>query len=219
MTGPAIEYHHFVQYLLQQGDSARVMFMCTAPENAGCRTFCQTCWDESQERCVCDDVDRKPNMTGGHPCNHLGWAENSPEELYDGVDDTAVRGPVPQPIVWSWEGDYYTWDYATPTAAVIDAAHIDRQRAWSEATFGPYPRLQGVIDHIRKELVEVVESGGDLSEWVDVLMLAFDGACGSGASSQEIIDAFAAKLGINQARKWPDWRTADRSKAIEHVRA
>ena len=104
------------------------------------------------------------------------------------------------------------------SAAVIDAAHIDRQRVWSENTFGPYPRLAGVIDHIRRELVEVAESGNDLSEWVDVLMLAFDGACGSGASSQAIIDAFMAKLEVNQARTWPDWRTADRSKAIEHVR-
>lgn len=102
---------------------------------------------------------------------------------------------------------------------IINAAYIDRQRAWSENTFGPYPRLAGVVDHIRKELIEVVESGNDLSEWVDVLMLAFDGACGTGATSQEIIDALAAKLAINEARTWPDWRTADRSKAIEHVRS
>ncbi|MCV7212631.1 DUF550 domain-containing protein [Mycolicibacterium canariasense] len=86
-----------------------------------------------------------------------------------------------------------------PPAAAIDAAHLDRQRTWSENTFGPYPRLAGVVDHIRKELVEVVDSGNDLSEWVDVLMLAFDGACGTGASSQEIIDALQAKLAVNEA--------------------
>ncbi len=103
-------------------------------------------------------------------------------------------------------------------ANIIDAAYIDRQRAWSENTFGPYPRLAGVIDHIRKELIEVAESDGDLSEWVDVLMLAFDGACGSGATSQAIIDALRAKLEINEQRDWPDWRTADRTRAIEHVR-
>ncbi len=102
---------------------------------------------------------------------------------------------------------------------IIDAAYLDRQRAWSEGTFGPYPRLAGVVDHIHKELIEVVNSGNDLSEWVDVLMLALDGACGSGASSQAIIDALHAKLEVNQARDWPDWRTADRTKAIEHVRA
>ncbi|ORV13601.1 hypothetical protein AWB94_04920 [Mycolicibacterium canariasense] len=100
----------------------------------------------------------------------------------------------------------------------MDADHLDRQRAWSENTFGPYPRLAGVVDHIRKELIEVVDSDNDLSEWVDVIMLAFDGACGTGASSQEIIDAIAAKLEVNEARTWPDWRTADRTKAIEHVR-
>lgn len=104
------------------------------------------------------------------------------------------------------------------SANIIDAAYLDRQRAWSENTFGPYPRLAGVVDHIRKELVEVVDSGNDLSEWVDVLMLAFDGACGTGASSQKIIDALQAKLTVNERREWPDWRTADRTKAIEHVR-
>lgn len=34
-------------------------------------------------------------------------------------------------------------------------AHLTRQAAFSRATFGPGPRTKGVIDHIRKELVEV----------------------------------------------------------------
>ena len=30
--------------------------------------------------------------------------------------------------------------------------HLRRQREWSESTFGPGNRTQGVLDHIRKEL-------------------------------------------------------------------
>jgi hypothetical protein len=100
----------------------------------------------------------------------------------------------------------------------IDDRHLFRQIAFSERAFGPGPRLEGVIDHISKELVEVRESGGALEEWVDVIILAFDGAWRSGASPAEIIAAVKAKQERNERRVWPDWRTADTGKAIEHVR-
>jgi hypothetical protein len=74
-----------------------------------------------------------------------------------------------------------------------------------------------VTDHIRRELVEVVESGGDLAEWIDVLILALDGCWRTGASSDEITVALADKTVRNEGRTWPDWRTADPTKAIEHV--
>lgn len=34
-------------------------------------------------------------------------------------------------------------------------AHLTRQAAFSRATFGPGPRTEGVIDHVKKELREV----------------------------------------------------------------
>lgn len=100
----------------------------------------------------------------------------------------------------------------------IDAAHIDHQREWSEATFGPGVRA-GVLDHIRKELVEVQESGlTDLEEWVDIIILGLDGAWRAGNDGATVIAAIKAKQAKNERRTWPDWRTADRDKAIEHVR-
>lgn len=33
-----------------------------------------------------------------------------------------------------------------------------------------------------------------------------------------IIDAIKAKQAKNEARDWPDWRTRDPDKAIEHVK-
>lgn len=96
--------------------------------------------------------------------------------------------------------------------------HLQRQRAFSESTFGPGQRLQGVLDHIRKELVEVEESGGSLAEWVDVILLAFDGAWRADNTPERIAEAIAAKQAKNESRTWPDWRTAEPGKAIEHVR-
>lgn len=103
-------------------------------------------------------------------------------------------------------------------ANVIDAAHIAHQREWSIATFGPGARTAGVIDHITKELAEIRGAPNDLSEWADVIILALDGAQRTGAEPQAIIDAIKAKQARNEARNWPDWRTADPNKAIEHAR-
>ena len=100
----------------------------------------------------------------------------------------------------------------------IDAAHIDRQRCFTEATFGPGLRTKGVVDHIRKELKEILDDPKDLEEWVDVIILGFDGAWRTGASSQEIIDAIKAKQTKNELRQWPDWETVGQDQAIEHVR-
>lgn len=97
--------------------------------------------------------------------------------------------------------------------------HIERQKNWSERTFGPGPRVLGVCDHIRKELREIEESPNDLSEWVDVVLLAIDGAWRAGYSPEDIVAGIAAKQEKNEGRHWPDWRTAPADKAIEHVRA
>lgn len=100
--------------------------------------------------------------------------------------------------------------------------HLRRQIDFSARTFGPGDRTVGVCDHIRKELIEVDidhRLGHDtLAEWVDVILLAFDGAWRSGHSPEQIAEAIEAKQAKNEGRKWPDWRTADPTKAIEHDR-
>ncbi|BCB18022.1 hypothetical protein OCUBac02_09160 [Bosea sp. ANAM02] len=97
-------------------------------------------------------------------------------------------------------------------------AHLERQRAFSHKTFGPGARTKGVIDHIRKELAEIEAQPDDIEEWVDVIILAFDGAWRAGWEPAKIVEAITTKQKKNEARKWPDWRTADPEKAIEHLR-
>lgn len=104
----------------------------------------------------------------------------------------------------------------------IDAAHIQRQIEFSADKFGPGAREAGVLDHIRKELVEIEQAEWwpeKLSEWVDVIILAFDGAWRCGGEPQVILDAIREKQERNEARTWPDWRTAPIGKAIEHDRS
>jgi hypothetical protein len=108
-------------------------------------------------------------------------------------------------------------------AKVIDAACLQRQADWSLATFGPGDRTRGIMEHINKEFREILDdqmAGGkpEISEWIDVLVLALDGCWRDGMTPQEIIDKLAAKQAINEARTWPDWRAFTDGQAIEHVR-
>lgn len=96
--------------------------------------------------------------------------------------------------------------------------HLHRQRDWSTKTFGPDPRTQGLLDHIRKELKEIEQDPGDLYEWVDLIILALDGAWRHGHAPAEIAKAIALKQAANEARQWPDWRTQSVDTAIEHIK-
>lgn len=123
--------------------------------------------------------------------------------------------------------------------------HLTRQAAFSRATFGPGPRTEGVSEHIGKELKEVAlvysnndgmpEAGPDTSvhmdaaaEWTDVAILGLDGLTRAIWTAHPEWDAhrvalhactlIAEKQGKNERRDWPDWRTADPRKAIEHHR-
>lgn len=96
-------------------------------------------------------------------------------------------------------------------------AHLYRQKAFSEKTFGPGPRTRGVLNHIKKEVAEVFNNPRDVTEWMDIVLLAFDGATRAGHTPEEIAAALEAKQTRNESRTWPDWRQASPDTAIEHL--
>jgi Protein of unknown function (DUF550) len=106
----------------------------------------------------------------------------------------------------------------TRTSGFDLVAHLYRQRDFSARTFGPGARTEGVLNHIRKELVEVEAAPSDVTEWADLVLLSLDGAWRAGHTPEAIAQAIQDKQGVNEQRVWPDWRTADPTKAIEHVR-
>ena len=112
-------------------------------------------------------------------------------------------------------------------------AHLKRQMAFSHATFGPGQRTAGVIDHIRKELIEVEKASNfdeRTKEWADVVILALDGLTrhlafygntrhvNPNTVVSEAVTYIEKKQSANEARDWPDWRTTDPNKAIEHTK-
>lgn len=96
-------------------------------------------------------------------------------------------------------------------------AHLHRQREFSLKTFGEGKRTDGVLDHIRKELKEVEDNPSDAEEWIDVILLAMDGLWRAGFDPEQIAKHLEAKQTKNEGRTWPDWKTAEPGKAIEHV--
>lgn len=103
--------------------------------------------------------------------------------------------------------------------------YVRAQMEWSERTFGPGTRTKGVVDHIRKELEEILADPGDVGEWIDIIILGIDGAWRCIAASEQstapeqVAEALAAKQARNFARVWPDWRTMSEDQAIEHDRS
>lgn len=97
------------------------------------------------------------------------------------------------------------------------ASFISRQKKFSERTFGPGPRTAGITEHITKELIEIHHAPTDIMEWVDVIILAMDGAWRAGHTPEEIEAALRAKLLRNMMREWPDWRTQG-DRAIQHIK-
>jgi hypothetical protein len=93
--------------------------------------------------------------------------------------------------------------------------YLNVQRDWSKRTFGA-GRQEGICKHIEKELAEVRADPMDLMEWVDIIILALDGAWRTGASADDIARALALKQSINLGRKWGPITGDDQP--IEHVR-
>ncbi len=119
--------------------------------------------------------------------------------------------------------------------------HLKRQMAFSKATFGPGTRQNGVIDHIEQEVQEIRDGDNDPREWVDLVLLSLDGLWRSIAfdetnqydleecmkQNSSVWDDIPMLCSIliqekqskNEQRDWPDWRSADPNKAINHDRS
>jgi hypothetical protein len=100
------------------------------------------------------------------------------------------------------------------------ASFFDEKARWSLETFGPGSRYSGVVAHIRKELVEIETKPADLVEWIDVVLLAMDGAWrAAGADGEAFCKALLDKDARNRQRQWPDWRTLAQGAVSEHVKS
>lgn len=112
------------------------------------------------------------------------------------------------------------------TKGVID--HITKELREVEKVYEKPAR-----DYLPRPAMSHVEGiraqhGEAAKEWVDVAILGFDGLLRSIAAAnphwtfdrvaEQAVALVISKQGKNELRDWPDWRTADTEKAIEHKR-
>ncbi len=94
--------------------------------------------------------------------------------------------------------------FLAETGQLFDLAeYIRLQNKWSEHVFGEGRRTEGLCRHIALELEEIRAAPSDLEEWIDVIILALDGAWRTGAPAEAIIEGLRAKQGTNFTRRWP----------------
>lgn len=164
------------------------------------------------------EVARKAFVAG------VEWLKDLPAYSVAGLD-AAVREHISQySTTGTWLKDSNT--HCNPVVTTL-VSHLERQIAFSLKAFGPSKRTGGIIDHIKKELVEVANAPDDLTEWIDLAMLALDGAWRHvdrthltlTQVAEQVQKTLIEKLAKNEARSWPDWRTLSEDKAIEHNRS
>lgn len=99
---------------------------------------------------------------------------------------------------------------------------LKQQQSFSVKTFGPTnsDRLEGCCKHIEKEVGEVRNGSYiDLEEWIDIMILAADGAMRIGYTPEQVLEAYDEKIAKNMRRTWPDWRSGMAGQPIEHDRS
>ncbi len=94
---------------------------------------------------------------------------------------------------------------------------VERHRRWSFDTFGSGRQTLGLTRHIETELAEIRANPEDLSEWIDVMMLALDGYLRHGGTAENLMRDLRAKQDINFARSWP--AATDEDTPAEHDRS
>lgn len=99
--------------------------------------------------------------------------------------------------------------------------YLRRHLEWGHATFGTPADgrgPKGPLDHLKKEVKEITDDPYDLEEWIDAIILSIDGFLRAGGKLTMVLPMLLKKQAKNAGRDWPDWKTADPDKAIEHVR-
>jgi len=89
------------------------------------------------------------------------------------------------------------------------------QIPWSKETFGWGKRTEGLLRHIELEIAEVRQNPDDPEEWIDIVMLALDGAWRTGYTAEEVIYILLKKMAIVRGRKYKTPLSQD--EVSEHV--
>lgn len=124
-------------------------------------------------------------------------------EWHETVRDNALR--------------FWLWPLAAALSTLCPEGGLDglakRKADWSMRTFGEGRRTKALTAHIRKELEGIEAKPDDLTEPVDVILLAMDLYARAGGTN--LLADLRAKQCVNERRKWERPREGE---PAEHVR-
>lgn len=91
----------------------------------------------------------------------------------------------------------------------------DEITVWSDNTFGSDRPPSAPVNHLAKEVIELIESPEDRMEYADCMMLLLDAYRITGGSADDLVAACYQKLEINKVRKCG---VSDKDGVVEHIR-
>lgn len=100
-----------------------------------------------------------------------------------------------------------------PSVLTLDSV-IREVNAWQAVTF-PTATPASVVEHLRREVMELVEEPTNVLELADVVILAAALSLTLGLSVSDLTAVIDAKLGVNRLRAW---QAPDHMGVVEHVR-
>jgi len=135
-------------------------------------------------------------------------AELARRKAHKALDEILERRKVDHPAFLA------AHDAEVRSQALAD--YLSRQIEFSTRAFGSGRRTGGNTRHIEKELAEIRTNPTDLTEWIDVATLAFDGYWRHGGKPQNLLADMEKKLAQNIAREWP--APASEDEPVEHIK-
>jgi len=91
------------------------------------------------------------------------------------------------------------------------------KKVFGDNTFRTGRSHKGLIEHIKKELDEIDQDPTDLYEWIDVIILAIDGAWRAGFTAEDVDLALFRKQTVNFNRIYPEHDKSGKE-PVEHIR-
>lgn len=91
----------------------------------------------------------------------------------------------------------------------------DAITAWADSVFGKDRHPKHILQHLKKEIEELLQEPSNLDEYADVGILWLNAAAKAGYKVDDLYYAMIGKMMVNKSRKWGKM---DENGVVEHVR-
>ena len=91
----------------------------------------------------------------------------------------------------------------------------DSITAWADSVFGKDRKPESILQHLKKEIEELLEDPSSLEEYADVGILWLNAAKKAGYDVDDLYFAIVGKMWVNKCRKWGKM---DENGVVEHLR-